>query len=314
MMPDLLLEVFSEEIPARMQRQGARRFLVAGDRRAGRGQPPLRRRAGFRARRGASRCMSLACPRRSRAGSRSVRGRGSARLRARSRASSRARDLRASRTHKIETDPKKGQFYLAVIEQAGAHDQRGAEREILPAIVRGFPWPKSMRWGAGSTRPRRSAGCGRCTRSSARSVLRKRRRRSCPSPSTASAAADVTYGHRFPAPWAIQVRRFEDYVDKLAKAKVTLDADRRKQIILADAQSLALAQGLELVEDEGLLEEVAGLVEWPVALMGEFDSAFLDIPPEVIRATIRANQKCFVLRAGGPEPPAVAAIVRHPAA
>ena len=75
-----------------------------------------------------------------------------------------------------------------------------------------------------------------------------------------------------------------------------LDADRRKAIILADARNLALAHGLELVEDEGLLEEVAGLVEWPVTLMGEFEAAFLDIPPEVIRATIRANQKCFVLR------------------
>ena len=110
------------------------------------------------------------------------------------------------------------------------------------------------------------------------------------------AAGDVTYGHRFLAPAAIHVRRFDDYVAALAKAKVVLDRDRRKAIILADAQSLALAHGLELVEDEGLLDEVAGLVEWPVVLMGEFDSAFLDIPPEVIRATIRANQKCFVLR------------------
>ncbi len=75
-----------------------------------------------------------------------------------------------------------------------------------------------------------------------------------------------------------------------------LDTERRKQMISADAHALALAHGLELVEDEGLLEEVAGLVEWPVVLMGEFEPAFLEIPPEVIRATIRANQKCFVLR------------------
>ncbi len=79
-----------------------------------------------------------------------------------------------------------------------------------------------------------------------------------------------------------------------------LDADRRKAIILADAKDLAFAQGLTLVEDEGLLEEVAGLVEWPVVLMGEFEAAFLDLPPEVIRATIRANQKCFVLRDATP--------------
>ena len=109
-------------------------------------------------------------------------------------------------------------------------------------------------------------------------------------------SGDVTWGHRFMAPAPIHVRRYDDYVDALQKAKVVLDADRRKAIILADAKDLAFAQGLTLVEDEGLLEEVAGLVEWPVVLMGEFEPAFLDLPPEVIRATIRANQKCFVLR------------------
>ena len=91
------------------------------------------------------------------------------------------------------------------------------------------------------------------------------------------------------------MKRFDDYAPKLEKAKVVLDADRRKEIILADARDRALALGLELVEDEGLLEEVAGLVEWPVVLVGSFDEDFLEIPPEVIRATIRANQKCFVL-------------------
>ena len=109
-------------------------------------------------------------------------------------------------------------------------------------------------------------------------------------------AGDMTSGHRFMAPGPIHVRRFDDYVDALQKAKVVLDADRRKAIILADAKNLAFARGLELIEDDGLLEEVAGLVEWPVVLMGEFEPAFLDLPPEVIRATIRANQKCFVLR------------------
>ncbi|NNC00688.1 glycine--tRNA ligase subunit beta, partial [Corallococcus exiguus] len=108
-------------------------------------------------------------------------------------------------------------------------------------------------------------------------------------------ASDVTYGHRFMAPGAIRVKRFDDYVTSLERAKVVLDADRRKDIILHDAKDLAFAQGLDLVEDEGLLEEVAGLVEWPVVLMGAFDKAFLEIPPEVIRTTIRANQKCFVL-------------------
>ena len=110
-------------------------------------------------------------------------------------------------------------------------------------------------------------------------------------------SGDLTQGHRFMAPAPIQVRRFADYAAALERAKVVLDQDRRKDVIRAEAQNLAFASGLALVEDEALLEEVAGLVEWPVVLMGAFDAAFLSIPPEVIRATIRANQKCFVLRA-----------------
>jgi glycyl-tRNA synthetase beta chain len=98
------------------------------------------------------------------------------------------------------------------------------------------------------------------------------------------------------APQPFKVRRFEDYAAKLEKAKVVLDPERRKEMILADAKNLAFAQGYELVEDAGLLAEVAGLVEWPVVLMGSFDQAFLAMPPEIVRATIRNNQKCFVLR------------------
>src|SRR5262249_36593179 len=110
------------------------------------------------------------------------------------------------------------------------------------------------------------------------------------------AAGDETRGHRFMAPQPFKVRRFEDYAAKLEKAKVVLDPERRKEMILADAKNLAFAQGYELVEDAGLLAEVAGLVEWPVVLMGSFDQAFLAMPPEIVRATIRNNQKCFVLR------------------
>jgi glycyl-tRNA synthetase beta chain len=114
------------------------------------------------------------------------------------------------------------------------------------------------------------------------------------------AAGDETRGHRFMAPQPFKVRRLEDYAAKLEKAKVVLDPERRKEMILADAKNLAFAQGYELVEDAGLLAEVAGLVEWPVVLMGSFDAAFLAIPPEIIRATIRNNQKCFVLRDPAP--------------
>jgi glycyl-tRNA synthetase beta chain len=109
-------------------------------------------------------------------------------------------------------------------------------------------------------------------------------------------SGNTTYGHRFMAPGAISVRRFDDYVAKLERAKVVLDPARRREIILADAKNLAFAQGFELVEDEDLLNEVAGLVEWPVVLMGSFDADYLSIPDEVIRATIRNNQKCFVVR------------------
>ncbi|MDO9564437.1 MAG: glycine--tRNA ligase subunit beta, partial [Bradyrhizobium sp.] len=108
-------------------------------------------------------------------------------------------------------------------------------------------------------------------------------------------AGQTTFGHRFMAPDAIEVRRFEDYEAKLKAARVVLDPQARKDIILADAKQLAFAQGFELVEDQVLLDEVSGLVEWPVVLMGSFDPEFLSIPGEVIRATIRNNQKCFVV-------------------
>src|SRR6202789_534011 len=175
-------------------------------------------------------------------------------------------------------------------------ETKDAIAEIIPAIIRSFPWPKSMRWGAASAkpealrwvRPLRGIVCTLATQHETAEIVSFE--------IDGVAAGDVTWGHRFMAPQPIHVRRFEDYVDALQKAKVVLDADRRKAIILADAKNLAFAQGLTLVEDEGLLEEVAGLVEWPVVLMGEFEAAFLDLPAEVIRATIRANQKCFVLR------------------
>lgn len=108
-------------------------------------------------------------------------------------------------------------------------------------------------------------------------------------------SSNVTFGHRFMAPGKIKVRRFGDYAAALEKAKVVLDPARRRDIIFYDARNLALALGLKLVEDEALLHETAGLTEWPVVLTGEFDPAFLSLPPEVVRTTIRANQKCFVL-------------------
>jgi len=194
----------------------------------------------------------------------------------------------------IQKDPKKGDFYIALTEKPGraAIDVIG---EFLQVVLRTFPWPKSMRWGeqsanAGSlewVRPLHSIVATFGPETEEPEIVRV---------ATAGVTSgSTTYGHRFMAPGAIQVRHFDDYVAKLEKAKVVLDPARRREIILNDAKNLAFAQGFELVEDEGLLNEVAGLVEWPVVLMGAFDESFLKIPGEVIRATIRNNQKCFVL-------------------
>jgi glycyl-tRNA synthetase beta chain len=190
---------------------------------------------------------------------------------------------------KVQAD-KKGDFYVAIIEKAGK-PAIDVIAEMIPEVVRAFPWPKSMRWGSGRltwVRPLHSILATFGPETEEPDVV--------PFAVDGIAAADVTRGHRFMAPAPIKVRRFDDYVAKLEQAKVVLDPARRADIILADAKNLAFAQGFELVEDEGLLAEVAGLVEWPVTLMGSFDQAFLSIPDEVIRATIRNNQKCFVLR------------------
>src|SRR5262245_57755087 len=196
---------------------------------------------------------------------------------------------------KIEKDPKKGEFYVATIEKPG-RAAIDVIAEIVPEVVRGFPWPKSMRWGSGDlnwVRPLHSIVATFGPETEEPDVVRFA--------VDGVASGDVTRGHRFLAPEPFHVRRLEDYVAKLEQARVVLDRVRREQMILTDAKNLAFAQGFELVEDQGLLTEVAGLVEWPVVLMGAFDQSFLAIPPEVIRTTIRNNQKCFVLRRSGGE-------------
>jgi glycyl-tRNA synthetase beta chain len=206
----------------------------------------------------------------------------------------RAAGLKSIGEAKVVPD-KKGDFYLAVIEKPG-RPAIEVIAEIVPEVVKIFPWPKSMRWGEQSAQPG-SLGWVRPLHSIVATF----------GPETEEPdivafavdgikAGDETRGHRFMAPQPFKVRRFEDYAAKLEKAKVVLDPERRKEIILADAKNLAFAQGYELLEDAGLLAEVAGLVEWPVVLMGSFDQAFLAMPPEIVRATIRNNQKCFVLR------------------
>jgi glycyl-tRNA synthetase beta chain len=191
---------------------------------------------------------------------------------------------------KIESDPKKGNFYVAHIERHGA-PTRDILARLLPRVIASFPWPKSMRWGAGSTqwvRPIRAITATFGDENEGTEII--------DFSVEGLAAGRTTYGHRFMAPEPIEVRRFDDYAAALYKAKVEIDLDRRRDIIKTDAEHLAFAQGLTLISDDNLLEEVAGLVEWPVVMMGSFDEAFLALPDEVIIATIRANQKCFCLR------------------
>jgi glycyl-tRNA synthetase beta chain len=292
-MPDLLLELLSEEIPARMQARAAEdlrkavtdRLVEAGLIYEGAKAFVTPRRLSLAVqgvpvrqpdRREEKKGPRVGAPEQAIAGFLKSAG------------------LRSLDEAKVQPD-KKGDFYVAVIEKPGrpALEVIG---EILPEVIKSFPWPKSMRWGAQSKNP----GALNWVRP-LHSIL------ATFGPETEDpdivsftvdgiAAGNVTRGHRFLAPESFAVRRLADYSAKLDKAKVVLDAERRREIILTEAKQLAFAQGLELVEDEGLLAETAGLVEWPVVLMGAFDESFLQIPEEVIRATIRNNQKCFVLR------------------
>ncbi|MET0257912.1 MAG: glycine--tRNA ligase subunit beta [Methylobacterium sp.] len=298
-MPDLLLELLSEEIPARMQRRAAEDLKkLVTDALVERGFLYEGAKAFATPRRLALHVAGL--PPRGEAVREERRGPKVGAPEAAVQGFLRGAGLTSLDQATTITDPKKGEFYLAVIERAG-RETLDVLAEILPAIIRSFPWPKSMRWGAASAQP----GALRWVRPLQSIVAtfgpETETPEVVPFAVDGIVAGTTTRGHRFLAPGPIEVRRFDDYVPALERARVVLDADRRKDIILHDARDLAFARGLDLVEDEGLLEEVAGLVEWPVVLMGSFDESFLDIPAEAIRATIRANQKCFVLRKGGAE-------------
>ncbi|MDX8436236.1 glycine--tRNA ligase subunit beta [Mesorhizobium abyssinicae] len=296
-MPDLLLELRSEEIPARMQRKAAgdlRKMLTDGLVEAGLTYEAAREY--WTPRRLALDIRGLTA--RSKDIREEIKGPATSAPEQAVQGFLRKAGLASIAEAHVHSDPKKGDFYVAHISKPG----RAAEdiiAELVPGIIRTFPWPKSMRWGPASARP----GSLRWVRPLQSIVCTF-------GPETEEPvvvdfdidgirSGNVTNGHRFHAPGEFTVRRFGDYVSKLEAAKVMLDAERRKEIILADARNLAFANGLDLVEDEGLLEEVSGLVEWPVVLMGEFEQDFLAIPPEVIRLTIRANQKCFVTRPQG---------------
>ena len=292
-MPDLLLELFSEEIPARMQARAAEdlRKLVT-DRLVNAGLVYEGARAFVTPRRLALAVQGM--PARQPDVREEKKGPRVGAPEAAIAGFLKSAGLKSIKEAKVQPD-KKGDFYVAVIDKPGraAIEVIG---EILPDVVERFPWPKSMRWGAPSAR----AGALTWVRPLHSIVATFGPETEEPDVVQFSvggiAAGNETRGHRFMAPQKFTVRRLDDYLQKLEKAKVVPDAERRRDIILTEAKQLAFAQGLELVEDDGLLAEVAGLVEWPVVLMGSFDQEFLKIPEEMIRATIRNNQKCFVLR------------------
>ncbi len=282
-MPDLLIELFSEEIPARMQTRAAddlRKLVTdglveAGLTYAGAAAFSTPRRlalsiegltAESKAVREERKGPKVGAPDQAIEGF--LRGAGVAR-----------EDLEVR-------DDKKGQTYFAVIEKPG---RMAADiiAEVLEQTVRNFPWPKSMRWGDGPlkwVRPLHSILCILVDEAGAQIV---------PLDVDGITSGNTTRGHRFLAPDAFTVTNFNDYEAKLKRAKVVLRADERVEAIWHDATHQAFALGLEVVEDRGLLAEVAGLVEWPVVLLGRIDDAFLGLPPEVLQTSMKEHQKFF---------------------
>jgi glycyl-tRNA synthetase beta chain len=292
-MPELLLELFSEEIPARMQAKAAdelRRMVT--DRLVAEGLVYEGAKAFATPRRLALTVHGI--PARQSDLKDERRGPRVGGPEAAIQGFLKATGLASLQEAKIQRDPKKGDFYVALIEKPG-RTTLDVLADMLPVVIRTFPWPKSMRWGERSAKP----GALQWVRPLHSIVATFGMENE--EPDVVKFAVDgieagrTTHGHRFMAPAPIEVRRFEDYQAKLDAAKVVLEPQGRKDIIQADARQLAFAQGFELVEDEALLDEVAGLVEWPVVAMGSFEKEFLSIPGEVIRATIRNNMKCFVV-------------------
>src|SRR5260221_2880824 len=291
-MPDLLLELFSEEIPARMQAKAADdlrkmvtdKLVAEGLVYEGAKAFATPRRLTLTVHGIPARQSDLKTERRGpKIGAPDAAVQGFLK----------ATGLKSLDEASIQKDPK-GDFYIALIEKPG-RPTLDVLAEILPPIIRTFPWPKSMRWGERSARSGSLSWVRPLHSIIATFGIETEEPDVVKFSIDGIEAGQITHGHRFMAPAAISVRRFDDYEAKLKATKVVLDPQARKDIILADAKTLAQAQGFELVEDQVLLDEVSGLVEWPVALMGSFDQEFLSIPGEVIRATIRNNQKCFVV-------------------
>ena len=285
-MPDLLIELFSEEIPARMQaraREDLKKLVTDGL--VGAGLTYASAGAFSTPRRLTLTVEGLTAEspttREERKGPRTDAP--EAALEGFLRSTGLTRDQLEAR------DDKKGQVWFATLTKAG---RPAAEivAEVLTATIRDFPWPKSMRWGAGSlrwVRPLHSIICILTDEAGANTV---------PLEIEGITAGNTTRGHRFMAPDEITVSSFEDYAAKLRRARVMLDSSEREAAIRQEAANLAFARGWEIVPDDGLLTEVAGLVEWPVPLMGAIEDRFLTLPPEVLQTSMKEHQKFFSAR------------------
>lgn len=285
-MPDLLIELFSEEIPARMQAKAAEDLkarmtnglVEAGLTYAGAVAYATPRRLALRVDGLTERSPDIKEERkgpRVDAPEKALEGF--------------LRGAGVGRDDLIERDEKKGRVFYAVIEKPG---RPAAEivAEVLEQTIRDFPWPKSMRWGAGSlrwVRPLHRILCVLSSEDGSEIV---------PLDVDGIVSGRTTEGHRFMAPGAFDVTGFDDYEARLKRAFVVLDATERAEAIWQDATNQAFASGLEVVEDKGLLAEVAGLVEWPVVLMGEIGEAFLGLPPEVLQTSMKEHQKFFSVK------------------
>ncbi|MDH3741376.1 MAG: glycine--tRNA ligase subunit beta [Hyphomicrobiales bacterium] len=182
-------------------------------------------------------------------------------------------------------ESKKGSFYLAHIAKPG-RPTPDVIAELVPDVINKFPWPKSMRWGTGSLRWVRPL----------QSIITTFGGKVVPFEVGTLIPGNKTVGHRFMSKGDVRVKGLKDYKYNLHLANVVVDPLERSDTIRSDANKLARRHKLQLVEDEALIHETAGLVEWPVVLIGSFDKAFLDVPPEVIIASIKTHQKCFATR------------------
>ena len=285
-MPDLLIELFSEEIPARMQKRAAddlKKLVTDGLVEAGltyAGAAAL----------STPRRLTLAIEGLIATSPDTREERKGPKVGAPDKAiEGFLRGAGLTRDQLEERETPKGAVYFALIEKKG-RPAADIVAEVLEAAIRNFPWPKAMRWGTGSlrwVRPLQSILCILSDETGAEIV---------PMEIDGIKAGDTTEGHRFMAPERFAVTGFADYEAKLKAAKVILSPEERADHIWAEAQNAAFAQGLEIVEDKGLLAEVAGLVEWPVVLLGDIAEEFIPLPPEVLQTSMREHQKFFSVK------------------